>query len=127
MGKITLKSCKFFISRRNKHTIGISIKNCTIHQNFVKIGSSRKIGKDSLNILKERCILNLIKTILFNFFSSNTFTNTIKRLLFIVQLSRYPIAIMNILNECVIDNDIVIMGYSVCVTLCRLSLNKHNW
>ena len=34
---------------------------------------------------------------------------------------------MNILNECDIDNDIVIMGYSVCVTLCRLYLNKHNW
>ena len=33
---------------------------------------------------------------------------------------------MNILNECAIDNDNVIIEYSVCVTLCRLYLNKHN-
>ena len=38
----------------------------------------------------------------------------------------YPIAIMNILKECAIDDDII-MGYSLCVTLCRLYLYKHNW
>ena len=27
---------------------------------------------------------------------------------------------MNILNECAIDDDNNIMGYSVCVTLCKL-------
>ena len=31
---------------------------------------------------------------------------------------------MNILNDCAIDDDIIIMGYSVCVTLCRLCLSN---
>ena len=34
---------------------------------------------------------------------------------------------MNILKECAIDDDIIIMGYSVCVTLCRPYLSKQNW
>ena len=34
--------------------------------------------------------------------------------------------IVIILNECAI-NDIIIMGYSVCVALCRTYLCKHNW
>ena len=78
-------------------------------------------------ILKGRCILIPIKTILFNFFSSNNFTNTKKDFyLWSNCLGIYPIAIMNILNECAIYDNIIIMGYSVCVTICRLYLSKHN-
>ena len=33
-----------------------------------------------------------------------------------------------IINECAMDHDdIIIMGYSVCVALCKLYLYKHNW
>ena len=31
------------------------------------------------------------------------------------------------LNECAINDDIIIIGYSVCVALCRPYLCKHNW
>ena len=50
------------------------------------------LKKKTLNILKGRCILNLIKTILFNFFSSNNFTNTKKDFYLLSNYSRYPIA-----------------------------------
>ena len=82
-----------------------------------------------LNILKGRCILILIKTILFNnFFSKNNFSNT-KKDLFMVCLGIRQLLFMNIvifLNECAINDDIIIMGYSVCVALCRPYLCKHN-
>ena len=35
--------------------------------------------------------------------------------------------ILIFLNECAINDDIIIMGYSVCVALCRPYLCKHNW
>ena len=93
------------------------------------INKPQKTKKQKLYIyiLKGRCILIPIKTILFNFFSSNNFTNTKKDFyLWSNCLGIYPIAIMNILNECGIYDNIIIMGYSVCVTICRLYLSKHN-
>ena len=72
--------------------------------------------------MKGRYILILIKRIFcFNFFSNNNFTNT-KRT-FIYGPTAWPVQvsyIMNILNECAIDDDIIIMQYSVCMTLYRL-------